>query len=355
MAAGPGPGSHPLSHLEGLSRDPGRYHIFLALRILEAQHSDAPRLGESRRPREDRVRLGQEATMAFAPTTVHRYRGATDGRPATLTNLFFGLFGPHGPLPAHLTEYARDRQRNHRDPTFIAFADMLTHRLLSLLYRAWTTGQPAPGLDRGPNDTMERKVAALAGVAGRNMRDRDAAPDVARRHFAGHLARRAKNAAGLGAMVSAFFRVPVTIEQFIGSWLELEPDDRWRLGARAGLGQATSIGDRVWSRSSKFRIRIGPMGMEEYTGLLPGGAALPRLRALVRSYVGDALDWDVNLVLREEEVPAARLGADTRLGQTSWIGTRGGGDAGDLYLSPAAAMDMARGTVPQDAGRGVMR
>ena len=70
MAAGTGPGPDDLSHAARLTSAPGEHHLFQALRIIEATHADAPRLGESRRPREDRVRLGQEAEMAFPPTTI---------------------------------------------------------------------------------------------------------------------------------------------------------------------------------------------------------------------------------------------------------------------------------------------
>ena len=43
----------------------------------------------------------------------------------------------------------------------------------------------------------------------------------------------------------------------------------------------------------------------------------------------------MNLILRGDEVPQAMLGADTRLGQTSWIGTRPDQtDAADLFLAP---------------------
>jgi len=38
-----------------------------------------------------------------------------------------------------MTEYARDRQRNHRDTTFVAFANMLTHRLMGLFTQDSTT------------------------------------------------------------------------------------------------------------------------------------------------------------------------------------------------------------------------
>ena len=69
---------------------------------------------------------------------------------------------------------------------------------------------------------------------------------------------------------------------------------------------------------------------------------MDRLAAIVRNYVGDALDYDVNVVLRAEDVPAATLGGDTRLGQTSWIGTRDAStDADDLYLQPQHLMKRA--------------
>lgn len=372
MATGQGAGADHLSRLDRLAADPSRFHIFLALRLIEAQHADAPRLGAAHRPRQDRVRLGMEPSMAFARSSIHAFTPATGARPGKLTNRFFGLFGPQGPLPPHLTEYARERQRNHRDPTFTAFADMLTHRPMSLLYRAWTTGQPAPDLDRGNaggqgSGRLERKVAALAGYNADTLHGRDAMPDMARRYFTGHLARGPKSAAGLEAMLSGFFAAPVRVQQFISSWLELEPDDRWQLGKPAALGQTTSIGSRVHSRAAKFRIRIGPLSLSDYRALLPGGAALDRLTAIVRSAVGDALDWDVNLVLRGADVPRAQLGSrakgaqqetsgaegaqqetGTRLGQTSWIGTRkGAGDAGDMFVSPLAMLRNKGAEAPQ--------
>ena len=69
--------------------------------------------------------------------------------------------------------------------------------------------------------------------------------------------------------------------------------------------------------------------------MVPGGDSLRKMAAIVRNHVGDTLDWDVNLVLRAEDVPPAILGADTRLGLTSWIGDRAGmGDADELYVTP---------------------
>lgn len=335
MATGEGPGTDPLAHFERLVEDPTAHHIFLALRILEAQFDEAPRLGQSRRPQEDKVRLGQAASMAFERTTIAAFEPPAGDVPGQLTNRFFGFFGPHGPLPSHLTEYARDRKVAHRDPSFVAFADMLTHRMMSLLYRAWVTGQPAVDLDRGAGSQFESHVAALAGLHGDAMRARDAMPDMAKRYFTGMLSAGTKNPEGLIAVLSGFFHAPFRIEEFVGSWLDLEPDDRWQLGAPGGLGQDTSIGTRVWSRSAKFRLTVGPLSLRDYERLLPGGASVRKMTAIVRNYVGDALDWDVNIILKGDEVPGAVLGQNTRLGQTSWIGERDStSDAADLFLEP---------------------
>jgi type VI secretion system protein ImpH len=344
MATGDGPGTDYLTHYDRLVANPQAFHIFHALRVLEARFRDAPPLGMSKRPREDRLRLGQEAELAFPPTTVRSFAppgaGPNGAGPAVLVNRFFGFFGPHGPLPTHMTEYARERQVNARDPTLVAFADMLTHRMMSLLYRAWVTGQPAVSFDRGEDGMIERKVAALAGFPGSKLRKRDSMPDLAKRYFAGHMGAGTKTAEGLTAMLQAFFRVPVRMQQFVGCWLDLELDDRWRLGARAGLGRATSIGERVWSRAAKFRLAVGPLTLGDYMRLLPGGAAIDRLRDVVRGHVGDALDWDVNLILKADEVPRAVLGQNLRLGHVGWIGTRdGSSDAAELFLVAQPTMD----------------
>lgn len=327
--------SADLTNIQMLAQDPQAFHIFHALRVIEAEYDDQPRLGRSIRPKQDRIRLSQEAEPAFPTSTIAEFEVPNGVNPGKLVNRFFGLFGPNGPLPLHLTEYARDRARNNHDTTFTAFANIFTHRMLSLLYRAWANGQPAPSFDRVGEDPFEDKVAALAGHYGVHLRERDAMPDMAKRHFSGHLTHGPKNAEGLLSIVSSFFTAPTRIEDFIGSWLELEQSDQWKLGGQIGLGRGTSLGHRVWSRSSKFRIVIGPLPIEDFRRMLPGGVSLARLGAIVRNYLGDVFDWDVNIILRREDVPEPILGVSAALGQTCWIGNLDTGrDPDDLYLQP---------------------
>jgi type VI secretion system protein ImpH len=113
--------------------------------------------------------------------------------------------------------------------------------------------------------------------------------------------------------------------------------------AMAGLGTTAVLGAAVRGAQQRFRIRLGPMAFADYRRFLPGGEALGELLAAVRFYVGDALDWDVQLVLRRDEVPLTHLGRGSRMGLSTWMGRFAGpGDAEDLVLQPLSVSNRSR-------------
>ncbi len=321
-----------------LARAPWSFGFCHTLRRLDSQQPERPRIGASPRPAEDPVRLGQQPSMRFAPAELAALERPAGGRPARLLVYFLGLLGPNGPLPLHLTEFARDRLRHASDPTFARFLDLFNHRMLSLLYRGWAQAQPAVSFDRPAQDRFGVYLASLSGTGMPAFQNRDAMPDVAKRHYAGHLSCQTRHAEGLKSILGDLLGLPVRIEEFVGHWLVLPPDCRLRLGETpdsSALGQTTTLGGRVWDHQSKFRVRIGPLRLADYQSLLPGGEFLARVKAVVRNYVGDQLDWDLSPVLAEPEVPGLRLGSGGRLGWTTWLASGPlGRDGDDLKLDP---------------------
>lgn len=339
MAGDHRPQADPLDLVLALERAPFGFDFFRALRRLENLHPDRPRLGNATKAAEDPVRLGQEPTARFAPATIADFAPGAEGKPPRLQVHFLGLLGPNGPLPLHLTEYARDRLRNADDPTFARFLDVFNHRMLSLFYRAWAQAQPTVSLDRPQEDRFGDYVGSLFGIGMSAYHHRDAMPDLAKRHYAGHLSCPTRHADGLRSMLTGFLRLPVRIEELIGHWLDLPADQHWRLGASpvtGTLGENTLVGARVWDRQSRFRVRVGPLGMGDYERLLPGGASLARVVAVVRNYTGDQLSWDLNPVLKRTEIPPLRLGTG-RLGWTTWLTSRPPAKDGDDLLLDAMA------------------
>ncbi|MGH8502225.1 MAG: type VI secretion system baseplate subunit TssG [Gammaproteobacteria bacterium] len=338
MAGEPGQARDPVKLFEALAREPNAFGFFSTLRRLECAHAERPRLGTSVRPADDPIRLGQEPSLAFAPSTLAGFAHGEHGRPPRLTSYFFGLFGPNGALPLHLTEYASERQRHAHDPTFARFLDVFHHRMLTLFYRAWANGQPAVNLDRPQSDRFGVYVGALFGIGMPSLRDRDEIEDHAKLFYAGRFACQTRHPEGLRAILQDFFRLPVCVREFIGHWMALPHEARWRLGSRqspGALGASALLGARVWDCQTKFRIVLGPMGLVDYRHMLPGGNSLKRLVALVRNYMGFELAWDVNLMLKRNEVPTWRLGDENPLGWSTWLVPRPAGtDADDLVLNP---------------------
>jgi type VI secretion system protein ImpH len=172
-------------------------------------------------------------------------------------------------------------------------------------------------------------------------RDRDATSDLAKLFHVGALIRQVRNAEGLRRILEHFFRVPVGIEEFVGHWLPLGAGERTYLGYDgATLGAGAVLGAGVWDRQHKFRIRLGPLTLNQYESFLPGGAPLKELVDWVRLYLCFEFDWDVRLTLKEREVPRLALGSGGRLGWTTWLGQRPRGtDAEDVCLDAEAFVD----------------
>jgi type VI secretion system protein ImpH len=325
---------------DALARAPERFDFFQVLRRIEILGSaeGQPRLGNAARPAEEPIRLGQQPDLTFADSALARFWTEGGDAPPRLSVNFFGLLGPNGPLPLHLTEYVRDRVRNSDDPTMARFLDIFHHRMLLFFYRAWAAGQPTASRDRPSDDRFETYVGGLAGYALKAVRSADEFPHSAKLFYAGRLSAQSRNAEGLAAVVGDFFSVPARVAEFVGGWIDLPPAHRWRLGARRDprrLGISTIVGARAWTSQQKFQMVLGPLSRQQFRRLLPGGASLPKLVALVRNYVGDELLWDLRLILGESTEEPLRLGA-SRLGWTTWLGRAGAGRRADQVLDPLA-------------------
>lgn len=339
--------SHVL--MQALEEAAYRFDFFEALRLIESLNPEKPKLGTSIKASDDAVRFSQEPEMQFPASTLSFYSSRGSGAPRLAVN-FFGLFGPNGALPLHLTEYARERMRHHHDPTLSRFADIFHHRMISLFYRAWANARPAVAYDRPEADRFPFYVGSLLGVSGESFSNRDALSDRAKLFYSGLYAAQTKSPDGLQAIISDILAIEVRVEEFVGEWMEIQQNEHTRLGHTpqvATLGQSALLGAFVWGCQHKFRLVLGPLPLHQYLSLLPGAKALAQLTAIVRNYIGDELVWDANLILKKEQVPAelalgkpsqwhaSSMNGDAQLGWSMWLGPRASpDDADDLMLNP---------------------
>ncbi len=324
MASEGGSETSVVSFLTEVSEKPYRYGFFQTVRRINCFYKDKPITGHAFRPSDDPIRFTQEPYTFFAPATLAGLEIDSNSQYPRLSQRFLGLFGPNGPLPLHLTEYARDRSRHHRDHAMARFADMFHHRVVSLFYAAWAQSQPVVQFDRPDKDRFAMYVGSLFGLGLPSLRNVDAMHHISKLGFAGHLSSLPRHVSGLRSLVSEYFDVPVQVREFIAHWMRIPKNDRFQLGEssmKGCLGQDTIIGERVWQRQDKFQVRVGPLGLERYESFLPTGKSFNALVSAVRNYVGMELLWEISLVLKKEEKPVTCLGKRGALGWTSWLET----------------------------------
>jgi type VI secretion system protein ImpH len=312
--------------------------FFAAVRLVQSRATDCPRIGRSNSPSEDPIRFAQSPSLDFAPSTLEAVQ--LNGSRPVLYSRHFGLFGPQGPLPLALTEYARDRILHHGDRTFAAFCNVLHHRFHSFFFRAWADGLKTVDHDRPHDQHWPAYVGSLAGLGMESLLERNSVPDAAKLFFSGRLAQQARNAEGLEAIIQHFFGVKTELQSFVGGWLQLPEESACRLDGspeHAALGATVIVGRKVWTCQLRFRLRLGPMPLVDLERLLPGQRAFRRLCDWIRQYAGDQFEWDVQLILDRTQVPEVILGKRGRLGWTSWLKTTPfEHDPADLVLNEAS-------------------
>jgi type VI secretion system protein ImpH len=329
-----------LAKLGGLPEAPYGFDFHQAMRRLECAFRDLPRWGEAALPSDESVRIGQEPSLAFAPSAIEDFEPPTNEAPGRLRVAFFGLFGPNGPLPLHLTEYVRERLRHSGDRTLVGFADLFHHRMFALFHRAWSVTRAVANYDRPASDRFRVFVGSLFGLGFTTLEKRDALPDRAKLQYAALFAAAPRSAAGLRAAIASFFELPVAIEEFVGQWLEVPDDSRFRLGYSpevSRLGRTTVLGGRVFDRNHKFRVALGPLSRHDFLRFLPGTPSLERLNALVKNYTGEELAWDVRLIPAPFAASQIKLGSHGRLGWDALVGRGiGTNEVSDVIVDPSS-------------------
>ncbi|HTN77794.1 MAG TPA: type VI secretion system baseplate subunit TssG [Pirellulaceae bacterium] len=329
------------------------FEFFQAVRLLEL-HAREPQsgavgerfapTGASAGPSEEAIRFRGHPSLTFAPGEVHEIGGLKSGEaaepgewPVGLEVAFLGLIGPQGALPQHYTALAIERLVAG-DKTLREFLDLFHHRAVSLFYRAWEKYhfpflyerfRRSVARSQAEVDPLTFALLSFVGLGTDGLNHKLSVDDESILYYSGHYAHHPRPAVALEALLADFFNAPVEVLQFQGRWITLAPEERTALPSRRAplgrncrLGRDAIAGTRVWNVPTKFRVRIGPLSYQRFEEFLPTSAGLRKLCDLVRLYVGPEFTYDVQVVLKREEVPCVQLQGQpshaARLGWNSW-------------------------------------
>lgn len=339
--------------------DPCAFDFFQAVSLLEQAGAEQ---GGKDRPA---ATFETPASTAFPASAIESLTpGDGPDKPPRMTVSFMGLTGPSGVLPRHYTELLvqiETRLKGAAKRTLNAWYDLFSNRFVAQFFRGWAKCRIDRGVadgraEQSEPDAFTGSLYSLIGLGQTPLRDRlnvtdadgklrDRVRDAALVRHAGLLASRRRPAREVAGMLSDYFQAPITVLQFQGQWLELAEADRTRVGVRGSsnqLGVDCVLGQRVWDRQSRVRVRVGPLTAERFQQFLPaasgadGRARFVSLCQLVRLAIGPELDFDVQLVLCEADAPRSEArsearadGSVTRLGWNSWLSAGPLGRDGD--------------------------
>ncbi len=326
-----------------LRKDPWSFQFFQAVRLLEKLHPNRSPVGRFVHPSKEMLRFSVPASTAFPASAIQELQWRENGPPLMVVN-FMGLTGPQGLLPLYYSELIRERVRQ-KDRTLIAFFDLFNHRMISLFYQAWEKYRFTVAYERGERDRFSHHLLDIIGLGTQGLQDRQSVADDSLLFYSGLFALKTRSAVTLERILQDYFDAPIAVEQFVGAWQPISADDQCCFNEYDSfseqLGIGAVVGDEVWDQNSRVRIRIGPLPLARYIEFLPDGSAFQPMRAMTRFYAGDEIEFDMQLILKRDEVPACELNLAMptgsvvpQLGWSTWAKTAPMGyDPGDTILS----------------------
>lgn len=313
------------------------FSFFQVMRLLRLIVRSSGGLEESGVHAEDmrgNIRIRPDLSLAFPASDVAKVEETAGDVPGfQVTATFLGLYGSSSPLPTFYTEdlieEAREDMSVSRD-----FIDIINHRLFWLLFRCWSKY-------RLYLKVLEEKIAAdvtklhcLAGIDGIKI-DEDPVDPFSLLRYVGLLSQFPRSALGLETLLKDSLGLrSLAVFPCVPRMVKIPEDQRFLLGISGNvLGEDSFLGEEVLDRTGKFRIKIGPLEIEEFQALLRGGRDHRRLAFLTGFYLSDRLEYDIELTLAEGEAGPVRLGAPrwSGLGLDTWLFT--GEKLGELKVA----------------------
>ena len=313
-----------------LEREPWSVQFFQAVRLMERLYPERNPVGLFVSPSSEVVRFSSVPTLSFPASEIQALQHGKDAQPKISVN-FMGLSAATGVLPHAYTEFLLERARA-KDHAPGEFFDIFNHRIIALFYRGWQKYRFYIAYERtgASDDVISARLLDLIGLGTRDLTHRMDIEDEACLYYAGLLSQRRPTAQGLKQLLEDYFDVPVSVEQFTGTWNRLPPQNLTFLRDAGAfceqLGMGTIVGDEVWDQHGTVTIRLGPLNFDRYREFLPGANAYSELQAWLRLYANREFDFIIQLVLQRDETPGAMLGEDgppaPRLGLVSWVKNR---------------------------------
>lgn len=328
------------SLIDEIQSNAPQFDFFQAVRLLEQASStktkhhfaDLP-VGQYAPLNREAIQFKSQPSLAFSGRDINHVRPkSTENHDDTQAPDYqwqmgvdiFGLVGANGALPYCDSESVITRLRL-KDTNLSDFIDLFNHRSVSLLHESWLKYRHTPNFERYHRnrnktnrdddlDLFSQVHASVAGLGTKHLRNREPVPDDVFMHFGPLLAKGPPSAPVLQHIIEYYFKLPITVEQFVGEWHPLPADIQSRLpcpelpnGLNNQLGVNLIVGESALQAQSTFNIRFGQLNYTDFMSFMPNQPKMEQLKSLVRFCVGIDYDFNIILPIQKNSIPTMSL------------------------------------------------
>ena len=282
------------------------------------------------------LRVRPELSLAFPPVDIsdverlpalHRGEnaesvGVTSTMPLwRLTVTFLGLYGASSPLPTYYTEDLLV-DRNQGTTVNRDLADVVNQPSYELLWLCWRRYRLPLRIVEEEDETCSRQLWAFGGRDPELLKK-----DPDKKHYTmrrlGLYVQHPRSGQALTTLLKDVLAIEnIRIRPFAVRKKKLPADQRCRMGmANSRLGEDCVVGSAIDDCKSCFDLDIGPVDMNRYRSLLPGGSLHKKLRWHLKDFLDQPFDCMLNLFLEDDPERSARLvkGHWGSLGEDMWL------------------------------------
>lgn len=253
----------------------------------------------------------------------------------TFTPAFLGFFGVNGMMPSFYTDDIADQVHHAKYEGTRAFFDIFYNRTMALYFHAACKHRVQHRFDEDGDAAILPMQLALAGkqpAAGDDRQLNDAVVAC----YAALLRHRPVSASLIEGILAEYFALPIRLEQFVGAYDQLRPNEHCVLGRQcATLGAGAVLGERVRECHTRVRLHVGPLSIEDYERFLPGASGAAALKQLLALFATPTIRFELHLILRAADVLPCCFEASygNRLGFDACLLSRAAtGDCGELLF-----------------------
>ena len=272
-----------------------------------------------------KIRFQGNSSLAFQKSevdTIEFFEDEVAGKRVIVTVNFLSLFGSSSPLPSHYSELVL--RSFEGDQILYDFLNLFNHNLQRFIYPIWEKQRYYVKYNKDLNDGFSKYLLAILGLYSNFGQKQNKLNFRKVMPYIGILSMRQKSAGTLTSILRHYLGFnEIEIMQCIKMRSEIPTWQYARLGKEnVQLGVNLSIGEFLINKTSKFRILLKNVTVDDMLKYSVHGEKMDELNDLISFAFNEPLDYDVCMEIQEKEKIKCVLDeTDKRyIGVNSWIG-----------------------------------